>query len=157
MQEDDPAGWTARGLVATGMAVLAALFAFLFLFEDRQAGPGVSRVLLFVGEVAFFHGVGGMIAGWALAGLFGRRGPFGWALAAGGAILATLLAGAISGLISSLPALLSGSAVSTEAIRIGAAALVAPLAVASAPWLAAVWAAAVAALHMLSRGARAAL
>ena len=157
MEEDDPAGWTARGFVATGMAVLAALFAFLFLFEDRQAAAGATGVWLFVGEVIVFHGVGGIVAGWALAGLFGRRGAFGWALAAIGAILATLLAGAIGGLVSSLPALLSGSGVSAEAIRIAAAAFVAPFAVAAAPWLGAVWVAAVAALHLLSRAARSAL
>jgi hypothetical protein len=156
METPERTGWTARGLVATGMAALAALFAFLFLFGDRQAAAGHGGVVLFVGEVVVFHALGGLAAGWALAGLFGRRGPVGWPLAALGAALATLLAGLVGGVLSSLPALLSGAGLTAEAIRIGAATVVTPLAVAAAPWLGAVWAAAILALHLVARAARSA-
>ncbi|MEE4120560.1 MAG: hypothetical protein V2I65_16285 [Paracoccaceae bacterium] len=154
MNETEPAGWTARAIVAAGMAALAALFAFLFLYGDRQAATGATGAWLFVGEVILFHGAGGLVAGTVLAGLMGRRGTAGWPLAALGGILATLLAGLIGGLLSSLPALLSGVSLVTEAIRIGAAMLVTPLAVAAVPRLGAVWAVAMAALHLLARAAR---
>ena len=157
MDETEPAGWTARGLVAVGLAALAALFAFLFLFEDRQAAAGAGGgVWLFVGEVILFHALGGLVAGFALAGLFGRRGALGWPLGVLGGGLATLLAGLIGGALSSLPALLSGAPLAAEAIAVGAAMLVAPLAMAATPWLAAVWAAAIVVLHLLARAARAA-
>ena len=154
MDETEPAGRTARAIVAAGMAAVAALFAFLFLYGDRQAATGSTGAWLFVGEVILFHGLGGLVAGAALAGLIGRRGTAGWPLAALGGMLATLLAGAIGGLLSSVPALLSGASLTAEAIRIGAASVVTPLAVAAAPWLGAVWAVAIAALHLLARAAR---
>ncbi|RDC74470.1 hypothetical protein DLJ49_04055 [Rhodovulum sp. 12E13] len=154
MDETEPAGWTARAIVAAGMASVAALFAFLFLYGDRQAATGSTGVWLFVGEVILFHGVGGLVAGAALAGLFGRRGTAGWPLAAFGGVLATLLAGLIGGVLSGVPTLLSGGSPVTEAIRLGAATVVTPLAVAAAPLLGAVWAVAMAALHLLARAAR---
>ncbi|KPQ17542.1 MAG: hypothetical protein HLUCCA09_01580 [Rhodobacteraceae bacterium HLUCCA09] len=154
MDETEPTGWTARAIVAAGMAGLAALFAFLFLYGDRQAATGASGAWPFVGEVILFHGAGGLVAGAALAGLFGRRGAAGWPLAALGGMLAALLAGLIGGLLSSVPALLSGVSLVTEAIRVGAATVVTPLAVATVPWLGAVWAAAIAALHLLALAAR---
>ena len=78
MDETEPAGRTARAIVAAGMAAVAALFAFLFLYGDRQAATGSTGAWLFVGEVILFHGLGGLVAGAALAGLIGRRGTAGW-------------------------------------------------------------------------------
>jgi len=147
---DEPsAGWTARGVSAAVLAGLAALFAFFFLFADRGAAAGASGIWAFVTGTLAFHAVGGFVAGWLLAGAFGRRGVPGWALAVVAGALAMLFAGALGGAIAAVPALLGGGATLTgEAIRIGAAALVTPMALAQAPWLGLLWAAAILVLHL---------
>lgn len=149
-----PAGWSVRGAVAAGMAALTFAFAFAFLYEDRAAAPGAEGIWAFVTGTLAFHAAGGAVAGWALAGLFGRRGAAGWALAALGGALASIAGGVLGGAAAGLPALLAGASTVTEAVRIATAAFVTPLAVAAQPWLGGVWLAAVLALHGAARRLR---
>lgn len=147
-------GWTARGVAAVALAALACLMAFFFLYADRNAAAGAEGLWAFVTEVLLGHAAGGFVAGWLLAGLFGRRGVPGWGLALLGAVLASLLAGLVGGIIATLPALMSGTSMVSAAIRAGAGALVTPLAIAGAPWLGAVWLAGIAGLHLTARALR---
>jgi len=155
MAEDRPAGWTARSLVAVGMPVLASLFAFLLLYEERAGAQGAEGVVRFVVETLAGHALGGLLAGALLAGLFGRHGVIGWPLALLGGVLATLAAGFAGGLVASAPALLGGTTLAGEGVRIVAATFVTPFAIAGTPWLALVWLAAILALHLAVRPLRA--
>jgi hypothetical protein len=152
--KETPPGWSARSVVALGMAALAFGFAFAFLYEDRAAAPGAEGIAAFVTGTLLFHALGGAVAGWALAGLFGRAGAFGWPLAALGGALASIAAGVLGGAASGLPDLLGSGSTVAGAMRIATAAFVTPLAVAAAPWLGAVWLAIVLGLHIVTRRLR---
>ncbi|MEM1432312.1 MAG: hypothetical protein AAGG09_22875 [Pseudomonadota bacterium] len=153
--DEKPAGWTARGLTSVTLSALAALFAFLFLYEDRGAAAGASGIWAFVTSTLLFHALGGLILGWLLAGAFGRKGAMAWPLAVVAGAVATLLAGALGGALGAILPLMGGTtSIATEMIRIGAAAFVTPLAIAEAPWLALVWLATVLGLHYAVRGLR---
>lgn len=149
-----PAGWSARSAVALGMAALAFGVAFAFLYEDRAAAPGAEGIRAFVTGTLVFHAAGGAVAGWALAGLFGRAGAVGWPLAALGGALASLAAGVLGGAAAGLPALLGGGSPVVGAVRIATAAFVTPLAVAAQPWLGAAWLATILGLHVVTRRLR---
>jgi hypothetical protein len=136
------------------MAALAFGFAFAFLYEDRAAAPGGEGIWAFVTGTLVFHALGGAVAGWALAGLFGRAGPVGWPLAALGGALASIAAGVLGGAASGLPALLAGASPVAGAVRLATAAFVTPLAVAAQPLLGAVWLASVLGLHLVARRLR---
>ncbi len=146
--ETGTTGWTARGACGVGLALLAAILAFSFLYEDRGAAAGAEGIWAFVTGTLFGHALGGFVAGWLLAGLFGRGRAVGWVLALVGGIVAVLLAGLLGGVVTALPSLVSGGSVVTEAIRVGTSAFVGPLAVAAAPWLGLVWFGGVGALHV---------
>jgi hypothetical protein len=151
---EPPAGWSARAIVGLGAAALAAAFAFAFLWGERQGVDLTAGIWAFALGTLAGHAAGGLVLGWALAGLFGRRGVAGWALAAVGGALVTVLGGLIGTAVEVLPAALGGASPASALVRVAAGALITPLAIASAPWLGAVWAGAVAALHLAARAAR---
>jgi hypothetical protein len=151
---ETPAGWSARSVVALGMAALAFGFALAFLYEDRAAAPDAEGLWGFVTGTLVFHAAGGAIAGWALAGLFGRTGVAGWALSALGGALASLAAGVLGGAMAGLPALLGGGSAVAGAVRLATAGFVTPLAVAAQPWLGGVWLATILGLHVVTRRLR---
>ena len=152
--DDDRPGWTARGLVALSAAALTGAFALAFLWGERQGVDLTAGIWAFVAGTLAGHILGGFVLGWALAGLFGRSGAVGWALAALGGVLVTLLGGLIGTAVEVLPAALGGASSASALVRVAAGALITPLAIAAAPWLGAVWIAAVAALHLAARAAR---
>ena len=152
--QDAPAGWTARGLVAIGTAALTGAFAIAFLWGERQGVDLTAGVWAFVAGTLAGHILGGFVLGWSLAGLFGRSGAGGWALAALGGALVTVLGGLIGTAVEVLPAALGGAGLAAALVRVATGALITPLAIASAPWLGAVWLAAVATIHLAARAAR---
>ncbi|MEM9248309.1 MAG: hypothetical protein AAGB05_06375 [Pseudomonadota bacterium] len=147
-------GWAPRAIVAVAMAALAVLCVTAFLYEDRAAAGGAEGLWGFVGSTLVGHALGGAAAGFALAGLFGRPVAVGWALSVVGGLLVALLGGLLGGLFNTIPALLSGASGLEDAIRIGSALLVTPLAIASAPWLGGVWLVAIAGVHLVVRRSR---
>jgi hypothetical protein len=153
-REDEPAGWTARGVVALGAGLVAACFAVAFLVVEGRGVEMTAGLWAFAGRTAFGHAAGGFVAGWALAGLFGRGGLPGWALSVLGMILVTVLGGVLGTLAETLPGLLRQGGLMAEIIKIGAGAAITPLAIASLPWLGAVWVGGLAAIHLAARAAR---
>lgn len=152
--EEARPGWTARGAAACTLSALAGVMAFFLLYADREAAAGAEGLWVFVLETLIGHAAGGFLAGWALAGLFGRRGVAGWLLALLGGVLASLLAGLIGGAVAGVIGMAGGADLVAALILVGAGALVTPLAIAGAPWLGAVWLAAIVGLHIVVRGLR---
>lgn len=156
--DDDTAGapgWTARGIVALGAAVLAGGFVSAFLAVEGRGVEMTGDLRAFAVGTLLGHVGGGALVGFALAGLFGRRGVAGWGLAVLGGALVTLLGGLLGTAVETVPALLRAGSVVAEMIRVAAGMAVTPLAIVSAPWLGAVWAAGVAAIHLAAGAARA--
>ena len=117
-----------RTVSALIWAAAVALFAVAFALQDvlTADAPGASA---YAGTVTLglCHAAGGAIAGYMLAGLFGRGGASGWLLAIIGAILAVLLGGLFGGVFAALyGAVTRTSDLATEFIRIGLGAVTAP-------------------------------
>ena len=136
-----------------------ALFAALFALQDWasfEALPAAPATIL--GRTAGYaacHGVGGAAAAWLVAGLFGRDGIAGWAVAVLAGLGVTLLGGLVGGAIFGvLGASGVGAPLVEGAIRVGMGPLNVPLAVAQRPSLAAIWIVAVIAAHLWRRAAR---
>lgn len=154
--EPTAANRTPRGIVALMMAIIAAAFVFLFLLEERPADPGAVEGLTgFVTTKLISQAIGGAISGWLLAGLFGRSGVLGWVLAVLGGIVATLIAGALGGLVLSLPDIITQGFQAQEAINVALGAFIVPLAAAGKPMVAAAWAALILLTHVLALRERA--
>lgn len=147
--------WLVAGL---GMALVAAVFAFLLLYEERPADglAGVDRLWAFVVETLSGHALGGFLAGAALSFGFGRGGIGGWLLALVVGVLATLVAGALGGTIATMTESFStGRSVAGDRL-VGAAAgaLVVPMSVAGSPFLILLWLALVGGVHAAARAVR---
>lgn len=155
-----------RGILAAGRlrpalvwAATLALFAALFALQDWTRFRGLPAApATILARTAFFaacHGLGGAAAAWLAAGLFGRDGIAGWALAVAGGLAVTVLGGLAGGAVFGL---LGASGVGTPlvegAIRVGLGPLNVPFAVAQRPPLAAIWALAIVAAHLWRRAAR---
>lgn len=153
--ETGKTGWSVRGLVAAGAGLLAAVLAAVFLAMEARGVARTAEVWIFAATTLAGHAAGGALAGAALAGLFGRRGAAGWALAALAGALVTLLGGLAGALAENARDLFAGADPAALALRVAGGTLVAPLAIAAAPWLGAVWAGAIAALHLGALAARA--
>ncbi len=135
---------------------MVAVFAVIFALQDvlradnPQASAYTDTTIL-----GICHALGGAIAGYLLAGLFGRDGVGGWLIALLGAIVVVVLGGLFGGVFAALYGAVTGTSdLATDVIRIGLGAVTAPLAIAESPWLAPLWAAVAAAAHLACRGAR---
>ncbi len=87
-----------------------AFFALAFTLQDRAVWPE-DAVRVIGADIAHFtasQALGGALAGFLLAGLFGRGGAAGWLLSILGAILALLLGSLAGGAIFGLREILSG-------------------------------------------------
>ncbi|PRY26468.1 hypothetical protein CLV78_101564 [Aliiruegeria haliotis] len=156
MSTAESSGRTPRTVVALMMAIIAAAFVFTFLLEERPTDPGAAEGLTgFATTQVISQAFGGAIVGWLLAALFGRGGVPGWVLSVIGGTLATLLAGAVGGLIFSLPTMLSSGFEIQEAINIGIGALTVPLAAAGRPLVLVVWLVLILLTHIIAKRARA--
>ena len=149
----------------TGLRIMSALiwavtvgfFAVAFALQDvLRAEETTAAAISGTVILGLCHALGGAIAGYALAGLFGRAGAGGWLVALLGATLATLLGGLLGGGAAALYGVVTGTAnFTTEMIRIGLGAVTTPLAIAEGPWLTVVWLAAWGVAHWTARGVRA--
>ena len=134
------------------VAVFAVIFALqdVLRAEDAQASAYVGTTILGV-----CHGLGGALAGYLLAGLFGRAGAGGWLLAILGTLVVVLLGGLFGGAFAALYGVVTGTTnLATDFIRIGLGAVTAPLAIADSPWLGPLWIAVGVAAHLTCRGMR---
>ncbi|WP_297977620.1 hypothetical protein, partial [uncultured Amaricoccus sp.] len=98
--------------------------------------------------------LGSAVAGWLLAGLFGRRGAAGWLLALLGAVAATMVAGLLGSALGLLPDLLRDGWQSSDLIPILFGLAVLPLAFVGKPLLLAAWLGLIALTHVWARQAR---
>lgn len=150
-------GRSPRSVVALTMAICGAMFFSVFLKED-MSNMGASEwsdlpwglILRYVVAMA----IGGALAGALLAGLFGRDGILGWALAAIGGVLATLMAGLLGSAAGLVPDLFADGWQTGELIQIFAGLLVIPLSFAGNAWLVPIWLVLLAAAHILAKKAR---
>lgn len=155
--ETNASGGSPRLIVAVMMALVGAMFFFVFLAEDIENMTNLEWADLPTGLVLRYivaMGIGGAIAGFLLAGLFGRAGIGGWALAGIGGVLATLLAGLIGSAAGLLPDLLADGWQMADIIPIAFGLLVIPLAMVGKPLIALVWVALLGVTHVLAGRAR---
>jgi hypothetical protein len=148
---------SARTVVAFMMANTSALFFFAFILEDLPTLREWSWHDLPVGLIlryALAMGLGGAVAGFLLAGLFGRRGLPGWVLALLAGVLATLLAGVVGSAVGLAPDLLADGWQSTDMVAILAGLVLLPLALVDHPWLILIWLALIVVTHLWARSRR---
>ncbi|WP_116131119.1 hypothetical protein [Tropicimonas sp. IMCC34043] len=148
-------GAAPRITVALVSALAMAGFAVLFLLQERPEDLStVDGLWGFVFGRLLFQAIGGAAAGWLLAGLFGRRGIQGLALALIGGVLVTLLAGLIGGVLVGIPGLLRQGFAAPVLIRMGMESLIVPMAGAGRPLVWAAWGGTVILTHLLAWLAR---
>jgi hypothetical protein len=156
MSETRHAGLSPRLVAALMMAVTGAGFFFIFLLQDVRGGvvdwSTLPRGLVIRYVVAM--GIGGGLAGWLLAGLFGRGGVLGWVLALVGGILATLFAGLLGSAAGLLPDVLADGWQTADLIPILYGIAVVPLTLFTRPFLLVVWLALIVVTHLWARQAR---
>lgn len=149
---------TPRHIPTLMMALVGVLLFFAFVAEDVVAQGGASWETLPKGLILRYllaMAIGGALAGWLLAGLFGRRGLGGFVLGFVGAVSATLVAGLFGSAAGLLPDMLRDgwSAVDLVPIFYGLAVL--PLAFAGQPLLFAGWMIVMLLTHLWARRLRA--
>lgn len=144
----------ARKRVVAGVLALASLALFLaMIFEDIGEFATADWSNLPIGLIvryAVAMGLGGALAGYILAGWFGKSGIFGWLLAFVGGFLAATFAGIIGSAFGLAPDLLSDGFQASDILAIVAGALVLPLAVIGWPVLLPIWLALVGLAHVLA-------
>lgn len=151
------AGLPLRTITTVMMALTGASLFIAFMLEDlsglnadQAAALPRSLVLRYILAMA----IGGALAGWLLAGLFGRRGLRGWLLALLGGILTALIAGLLGSAVGLLPDLLADGFSMGDLIAVAFGLFVFPLALAGQPLLFALWLALLALTHLWARRAR---
>ncbi|NDR56549.1 hypothetical protein [Aliiruegeria sabulilitoris] len=148
---------TPRRVVALMMAPTSAMFLFFLLREDVQnftelewADLPWMTVLLYLLSM----GLGGALAGWLLAGLFGRGGVLGWALAGVGGVVTTLLACLVGAGFGRLPELVADGFQLADLISVLAGLLIPVFAMAGQPLVAVVWCGLIVLTHIRAGRAR---
>jgi len=141
----------ARRIVTAMMAVMGAAFFFVFLLEDvadpaRNAWSDLPWALILRYILAM--GIGGALAGAALAGLFGRRGVAGWLLAALAGLVVVAVTGLLGSAVGLLPDLLADGWQMKDLIPIGFGLLVLPLALINNPLVLVIWLVLLAVTHL---------
>ncbi|SFC06157.1 hypothetical protein [Tropicimonas isoalkanivorans] len=144
-------GSSARGVVAAMMALVMALLVLTMMLEDRTDDLSqVEGLGSFVAGQIATQAFAGAICGWLLATFFGRSGGVGWVLSVLGGLLVTLLAGALAGVLQSLPEILSEGLALTEALKVAVGLLVVIFASAGRPMVAVGWLALILLTHVLA-------
>ncbi len=146
-----------RRIVALLMALVGAMFFFVLVAEDMRNMTETEWADVPAGLITRYivaMGLGGAAAGWLLAGLFGRGGIGGWALAAIGGVLATLAAGMLGSAVGMVPDLIADGWQMSDLIPIGVGLLVIPLSLVGQPLVAAAWVGLIALTHVMAGRAR---
>ena len=153
MKDTTATGRSPRFLVALVIAVTCALTFAIVPIEDTAAFDDMSVGDLPWGLILRYmltSALGGLIAGYLLAGLFGRRGAVGWILALIGGGLAMLLAGLLGSFFGWIPDTFSEAGAPSPLVAVPAGALIPIFAFVGRPILFLVWIAVVLATHTLS-------
>ncbi|MEM1073018.1 MAG: hypothetical protein AAGI36_01095 [Pseudomonadota bacterium] len=128
----------ARRVASPMMALTGAIFFFAFVFQDIRIHPEIPAGELPWGLI-IRYGVamtlGGAVAGYLMAGLFGRSGIGGWILSFLAGTLATLLLGLVGSAFGLIPDLADQGLTSGELVQITLGALVVPLSLIEQPYL----------------------
>jgi hypothetical protein len=144
-------GSSARGVVAAMMALVMALLVLTMMLEDKPDDLSqVEGLRGFVAGQIATQAVAGAICGWLLATFFGRSGGVGWVLSVLGGFLVTLLAGALAGVLQSLPEILSEGLALTEALNVAVGLLVVIFASAGRPMVGLGWLVLILLTHVLA-------
>lgn len=126
-----------RWRAAAMMALVAAIMFATVLHDDLPQNPDARSGLIIRYAVAM--ALGGALAGYLLAGLFGRPGMLGWIMALLGGLLASLVSGFAGSLIGLSPELLLDGVHTSDLIAIFAGILVLPFALADGLTIALAW------------------
>ncbi|WP_111429692.1 hypothetical protein [Rhodobacteraceae bacterium DSL-40] len=151
------AGLPLRTITTVMMALTGASLFIAFMLEDLSGlAPDQSAALsrMLVLRYILAMAIGGALAGWLLAGLFGRRGLRGWFLALLGGIVTALIAGLLGSAVGLLPDLLADGFSMGDLIAVAFGLLVFPLALAGQPLLLALWLILIGLTHLWARRAR---
>ncbi len=155
--DDERRGDSPRALVAGVMALLGAMFFAVLLGDDVENFTGTEWADLppaLILRYLLAMGLGGALAGWLLAGMFGRAGVAGWAVAAIGGVIATCCAGLFGSAVGLLPDLLTDGWQISDLIPILFGLLVLPLSMAARPFLALGWVVLIVVTHVLAKRRR---
>ena len=150
-------GAAPRRTVAAMMALVGAGLTWFLVNQDVQNFAQTSWADLPLSAVVrglVFMAVGGALVGGLLAGLFGRSGLAGWALAAVGGVAGTVLGCLLGTLLSRVPDLLTGGPRTADLVSLAAGFLLPVLAMAAQPLLAVAWLAVIVLTHVLALRAR---
>ena len=139
----------ARLRVAAVMAVIGIVLFATVLYDDVPSNSEARTGLVI--RYALAMALGGALAGYLLARLFGRTGVVGWVLAVFGGGLASIVAGLAGSLIGLLPELLSDGWHSTDMIAIASGILILPFALNDGLFVALVWIGLVLGAHIWAR------
>ena len=154
---DAVTGKSPRLLITVAIAVTSALTFAALLIEDLNGFDDLEFDDLPWGLILRYMvtmALGGAVAGFLLAGMFGRRRFGGWFLAILGGVVATLLAGLLGSFFGWLPDYLSPGNQPNALVSILAGALVPIFAFAGRPILFLLWVVLIVATHLLARRAR---
>lgn len=146
-----------RAIVVLMMALVGAMFFFVFIAEDITNMTDLEWADLPWGLILRYvlaMGAGGALAGALAAGLFGRAGLLGWLLALLGGVIAVVLAGLMGSAIGLLPDLLRDGWQTADLIPVLFGLLVVPMAAAGEPLVGAALIGLIALTHFLARRRR---
>lgn len=139
------------------MAVMGLMFFGAFVGQDVRIHPEIAFADMPWGLIlryALAMTLGGALAGYLLAGLFGRRGLLGWFVAFVGGLLCALIAGVFGSVIGLVPDLLADGYQTADLVRAALGALVVPLSLIEAPILLPVLVGLLIAAHLLVKRSR---
>ena len=154
---DEVTSKSPRLLITLAITVTSALTFAALLIEDLNGFDDLEFDDLPWGLILRYMvtmALGGAVAGFLLAGMFGRRRIGGWFLAILGGVVATLLAGLLGSFFGWLPDYLSAGDQPNALVSILAGALVPIFAFAGRPVLFLLWVMLIVATHLLARRAR---
>ncbi|WP_170386893.1 hypothetical protein [Ruegeria atlantica] len=140
------------------MALIGGSLFLLFLSRDLPQGlqdDWAKENLGLVVRYVIAMTLGGAIMGYLLASMFGRNGFGGWVLALLGGLISTLVAGACGSLLGLLPDILDDGWQASDLVSILFGFLVLPIAAVDKLGSSAIWLAAIAVTHMMSKYDRA--
>lgn len=159
MENTAPRGKSPRLLVAMMIAVTSAITFAALLIEDLNGFDDLDFSDLpwnLITRYMITMALGGAVAGFLLAGMFGRKSIGGWCLALLGGVLVTLLAGLLGSFFGWLPDYFSEGSTPSALVSILAGALVPIFAFAGQILLFVMWLVLLAVTHVFAARVRSA-
>jgi hypothetical protein len=156
-EENSTVGFSPRFVVAGMMDLTGSLHFFAFLLEDTGGVYESTLAEIPFGLILRYivaMGIGGALAGAIFVGLFGRSGLWGWAVAALGGTISTVVAGALGSAIGLLPDILIRGWSMADMIPIAFGSVMIPLSFVDRPLMFLIWLALLLLTHLWTRTAR---